>query len=154
MPSTISSSLLISGKDALDVIKTLGFESWEISNAAGFSGGIWVIWDSQQINLELIDCGKPLIHLRYCSGNKEVGVITVVYAIPNDHDRKELWQYIKNIEGRTKVPWLLTGDFNSITRPSQKIGGAPFNQAKVRDFNECINDCGLVDIGFSGPKFT
>ncbi|CAL1361706.1 unnamed protein product [Linum trigynum] len=51
-------------------------------------------------------------------------------------------------------PWLLTEDFNSIIKPSEKQGGAKFNPARVKEFNDFIMDYGLLDIGFVNPKFT
>ncbi|CAN1315862.1 hypothetical protein LINPERPRIM_LOCUS29860 [Linum perenne] len=33
-------------------------------------------------------------------------------------------------------------------------GGAEFNASRCRAFNNCLDDCDLIDLGFSGPKFT
>ncbi|CAL1410372.1 unnamed protein product [Linum trigynum] len=51
-------------------------------------------------------------------------------------------------------PWLLVGDFNSILSPSEKLGGAPFDAARIRDFQEVVQDTGLIDLGFEGPAYT
>ena len=48
----------------------------------------------------------------------------------------------------------MTGDFNSILHPHEKLGGKPFNISKAKPFANCINNCKLIDLGFTGPRFT
>ncbi|CAN1320577.1 hypothetical protein LINPERPRIM_LOCUS31750 [Linum perenne] len=37
---------------------------------------------------------------------------------------------------------------------ADKKGGAIFNSARCRDFNDCADDCQLLDVEFTGPRFT
>lgn len=46
------------------------------------------------------------------------------------------------------------GDFNDISKPSEKFGGRPPNQGKINNFNNFLNTCGLLDLGFMGTRFT
>lgn len=52
------------------------------------------------------------------------------------------------------LPWLLLGDFNQILDNSEKRGGSPPLGARIRAFKEAISACGLIDLGFFGPRFT
>lgn len=51
-------------------------------------------------------------------------------------------------------PCMVGGDFNTITSTSEREGGAPPNLMSINDFNSCIEDYSLLDVGFIGPAFT
>ncbi|CAL1379212.1 unnamed protein product [Linum trigynum] len=53
-----------------------------------------------------------------------------------------------------ETAWLLAGDFNSLLSASEKCGGAPFDASRVREFQDCLLDSALADLGFVGPPFT
>ncbi|XP_021812414.1 uncharacterized protein LOC110755503 [Prunus avium] len=45
----------ISGKKALDMIKSLGFSSYEIVDPVGFSGGLWLLWNDTKSMLNRVE---------------------------------------------------------------------------------------------------
>ncbi|VFQ76078.1 unnamed protein product [Cuscuta campestris] len=46
------------------------------------------------------------------------------------------------------------GDFNTVLKQDEKIGGNPVSWEEVRPFQDCLNLCGLEDLPFEGPRFT
>lgn len=46
------------------------------------------------------------------------------------------------------------GDFNEVLSNGEKFGGNPICQRRVRATQDCMNECQMMDLGFSGPKFT
>ncbi|CAL1377530.1 unnamed protein product [Linum trigynum] len=74
----------ISGNDASSVIKSLGYDTWAIYDAIGFSGGIWVLWNPSDLKLEEFDNHKQFINLKCSSANVETFQIIAVYASPNN----------------------------------------------------------------------
>ena len=52
------------------------------------------------------------------------------------------------------LPWALMGDFNEVLSEDEKYGGNPICQRRVRAIKECMDDCNMMDLGFSGPKYT
>nr|XP_009615867.1 uncharacterized protein LOC104108513 [Nicotiana tomentosiformis] len=52
------------------------------------------------------------------------------------------------------VPWCIIGDFNVIASTGEKIGGVPYQMSKSFDFLSMMEDCGLVDLGFYGSRYT
>ena len=52
------------------------------------------------------------------------------------------------------MPWLCFGDFNDIIRQDEKEGGVlrPHNQMQL--FREVLDECGFMDLGYVGSKFT
>jgi hypothetical protein len=49
---------------------------------------------------------------------------------------------------------MVIGDFNKILTAAEKMGGALVDMRKCLRFNRWIQDCGLLDLGSVGPKFT
>lgn len=52
------------------------------------------------------------------------------------------------------LPWCIIGDFNGITKVSEKLSGILYDMRKSFKFLGVIEACGLTDLGFYGPKFT
>ena len=46
------------------------------------------------------------------------------------------------------------GDFNKVLSEEEKFGGSPICQRRVRAIQDCMNECHMMDLGFSGSKFT
>ena len=55
---------------------------------------------------------------------------------------------------KSPLPWLVIGDFNELTRMSEKKGGSSRPRQQMMRFVETIDYCGLKDMGFIGPCFT
>ena len=51
-------------------------------------------------------------------------------------------------------PLVVLGDFNEILYPSEKEGGMARPLGMMREFRECLMDCGLEDLGYKGDLFT
>ncbi|WMV13664.1 hypothetical protein MTR67_007049 [Solanum verrucosum] len=80
---------------------------------------------------------------------------TFVYAKCKDFLRKPLWDRLLHIaDTRDTTPWCTVGDFNVITDIDEKLGGIPYIMKKSLEFIGVIEACGLMDLGFNGPKFT
>ncbi|CAN1128052.1 hypothetical protein LINPERHAP2_LOCUS4389 [Linum perenne] len=80
--------------------------------------------------------------------------ITFVHA-PNDLNQiNQFWEEIGNLNLGLNIPWLVIGDFNAITDPSEKLGGLPPRRNSTVAFNDFIFDNHLLDLGFSGNRFT
>lgn len=81
-------------------------------------------------------------------------LITVVYASPNFHKRQLFWDYLQNLATLVDLPWVLMGDFNDMLSEDEKLDGLPLNQNRLNAFGNCLDNCGLMDLGFHWPRFT
>nr|XP_023888165.1 uncharacterized protein LOC112000298 [Quercus suber] len=45
-------------------------------------------------------------------------------------------------------------DFNEVLTGEDKFGGRSINLNRALDFKDCLESCNLLDLGFSGPKYT
>lgn len=48
---------------------------------------------------------------------------TGFYGKPDTQNRHEAWFQLKNLKAKGSAPWICEGDFNEITKQSEKRGG-------------------------------
>lgn len=143
----------VSGDRANKIISSLGFQRYSKVDAMGFAGGIWVIWNPEVIFMEPIASSFQEIHLEAKVRNFSF-LLTAIYGSPCFERHKLLWSSLSNLSLVLNYPWLLLGDFNDIASPTEKFGGGPPNFIKIETFNNFLNNCGLIDLGYVGPSFT
>ncbi|XP_061348903.1 uncharacterized protein LOC133294266 [Gastrolobium bilobum] len=144
----------ISGRKADKVVRNLGFDSFFLREAAGFSGGIWILWNKNIATVRILEEDHQFVHSKIVwvdSGLEEL--FTFVYASPRRMERKVLWDNLRSLAS-VGGKWATMGDFNVYMEEGEKQGGAVVNWDSIQDFNSCLSDCGLSDLGASGPMFT
>ena len=80
--------------------------------------------------------------------------LTGFYGEPETARRVEAWEKLRYLNSLSDIPWLCFRDFNEIIRQDEKVGSAlrPHNQMQL--FREVLDECGFMDLGYIGPKFT
>ena len=81
-------------------------------------------------------------------------IISAIYASPRFAKRCMLWENLKLIANLHDLPRALMGDFNEVISEGEKSGGNPIGQRRVRAILDCMNECHMMKLGFSEPKFT
>lgn len=145
----------ISGDRAKRLSMNLGFSNTAIADAVGFAGGIWVIWNDQEIRCDILDVGAQDIHA--CIQVPPLfspWIFSAIYARPNFADRRTLWDDLSAFASTHSSPWLIAGDFNEVLDSHDKFGGRAINTSRASLFRNCMNTCGMSDLGFSGSRFT
>ena len=61
---------------------------------------------------------------------------------------------IRRLCGESDLPWVVIGDFNEIVSDVEKDGGVPHRSSQMFGFQEALDDCELVDLGYFGAPFT
>ncbi|KAI9112316.1 hypothetical protein K1719_016839 [Acacia pycnantha] len=143
----------VSGNVASRVIKSWGFKYAVRKEAEGFSGLIWILWNLEDLGVDVIEMEEQFIHCRISVNNKNM-LFSTVYASPNEQKRYKHWEKLFNISLVVSEPWFLAGDFNEIKTPLEQKGGGRTNETRCRNFNNWIQDCGLIDLEADGPFFT
>ncbi|KAG8501002.1 hypothetical protein CXB51_003050 [Gossypium anomalum] len=64
---------------------------------------------------------------------------------------EECWDLLKSIGMDQSLPWLVCGDFNEILYSFEKVGGLPQDEHKMERFGKILEECCLVDVGYSRP---
>ncbi|KAI9115930.1 hypothetical protein K1719_012860 [Acacia pycnantha] len=143
----------ISGVQASKTIKKWGFKHSVRKEAVGFSGGIWLLWEMDNIKVEVLRIEEQFVHCNLKMEGDEF-LFSAIYANPNEHRRHELWEMLSSIGSEVNVPWLLAGHFNEIKTPLEQVGGGRVNESRCRRFNTWIQDCNLIDVKANGPFYT
>ncbi|KAH0776264.1 hypothetical protein KY290_007675 [Solanum tuberosum] len=96
------------------------------------SDKIWVFWEDEWKGEVVRDNGQHL---------------TIKFS-RNSMEELEL------VAKDNTLPWLVGGDFNVILNDEEKQGGLDFTQSKALDFSQCVNNCALTELKYTGSKFT
>lgn len=149
----ILSETRLSGQRAESIISTLGFNNHLKVDAMGFTGGIWVLWPSEAIQVEPISNAFHEMYFKI-QVHSALFILIALYASLKFSIRKILWNKLEQILEFINLPWLIMGDFNEIANQNEKFGGRPPNRIKFETFNLFLQKAKLIDLGFSGPKYT
>ena len=132
--------------------RLLGFNSI----VANISNKIWVC-TTAQFSINILKDDEQFLHCEIKDfGTNSSFYATVVYAKCTIRERRDLWAGINNFFVPPHTPWCVGGDFNIVTSVNEREGGGgnPPDLSAMSDFNACIMQSGLKDLGFSGPPFT
>ncbi|KAG2712673.1 hypothetical protein I3760_04G137100 [Carya illinoinensis] len=70
------------------------------------------------------------------------------------NNKENVWTHLDSIQNPHLGPWLCIGDFNDLHDQLEKYGGRPVLNNHNQGLRSFLNSNGLIDIGFSNPKFT
>ncbi|KAJ6940685.1 hypothetical protein NC651_006728 [Populus alba x Populus x berolinensis] len=140
------------------VIAGLNLHSWSfISNAnASPTCRILVGWDTKIVKISCLHYTDQWITCEVTSlASKEISRFTFVYGHNTPAGRGLIWEYIvQHAPLFSSSPWALMGDFNATIQPSDRSGGNLHWQGHHEDFGRCIHEAELIQIPYSGLKFS
>lgn len=73
----------ISGDKADRVCRRSGFDRWHHGEPCGFRGGIWILWDSQEIDIEIVQSEMQFITMWVTYRRQTRWLFTIFYASPH-----------------------------------------------------------------------
>ena len=79
---------------------------------------------------------------------------TGFYGHPDASKRVEAWALLKHLAHMDSALWVCIGDFNEILTLEEKWGGRGHPNSQMEAFQQTLENCGLSDLGYWGPKFT
>lgn len=145
----------VGGERAKDITDRLPFDGAIHSDTVGFSGGIWLLWNSDTVEVTQLAKTEQEIHVVIKVRTSDSSwLLSSIYASPRFEERKLLWKNLASIASFHHLPWIILGGFNELLTSEDKLGGNPLSPRRVQLFKECLDCCGMVDLGFHGPRFT
>jgi exonuclease III len=145
----------LGGDRAAELARSFPFDGFLCTNTIGFAGGIWILWKTEAVEVDHLCSTEQEIHasVKVRSSNY-LWLISAIYGSPCRSERRILWDNLKIIAGLNNLPWVMLGDFNDILLCEEKWGGNRPSNSRIREFRNCLNACNMIDLGFSGPKYT
>ena len=119
----------------------------------GRGGGLALFWKSL-INLTIVGSCKYYIDAIINKGSENEWWLTGFYGEPKTARRTEAWEKLRYLNSQFEIPWLCFGDFNEIIRQEEKVGGVLRSHNQMQLFREVLDECGFMDLGYVGLKFT
>lgn len=102
---------------------SMGFSPLFISEANGFSGGIWVLVNTAtNLSSRLLYSHQQAVTFEVWRENLS-WVCSAIYASPIPVKREELWSHLLHIRSNLVLPWMIVGDMNEILHPNEVRGG-------------------------------
>ncbi|XP_008221396.1 PREDICTED: uncharacterized protein LOC103321374 [Prunus mume] len=142
----------IGGDKALKMVKSLGFSNFEVVDPTGFSEGLWLLWNANKVNVEIIGTSDQTISAYVSWYGRSLWIFTGIYANPCSTKRAKLWEYLNFVANCHQMSWLIAGDFNDMIKTNDKMGGIPLH--RLKGFKKWFDENNMIDLGYSGPKFT
>lgn len=81
-------------------------------------------------------------------------LLSAIYASPRLVERRQLWDNLENVAGLHSLPWVIASDFNEVLMSEDKFGGNAVKISRALRFQDCLNVCNMINMGFAGPCFT
>ncbi|KAK4716482.1 hypothetical protein R3W88_014820 [Solanum pinnatisectum] len=111
-------------------------------STSGYSRGIALLWRNSKTTIEPFVLTEQEIHATIeVSTSFPKRYISIIYAKNTVRYRKILWENLRSIANKINGPWL-------------KLGGRPINNTKSSNFISCLDDMDMIDLGFTGQKYT
>lgn len=79
---------------------------------------------------------------------------TGFYGCPERSRRRESWSILRELVDVSRLAWCIIGDFNDIMCIDEKREGKMHPRSLMQGFVQTVDECGLIDLGFEGDKFT
>ncbi|KAL4393983.1 hypothetical protein AHAS_Ahas02G0106500 [Arachis hypogaea] len=144
-----------SGTRGESVRSKFKLDSSFVVEAAGYSGGIWCLCDSSTWKINVLEHTNQIARLKVSNINFDPWLLLAVYGSPQRLTRKHLWNGIRSLSDNINIPWCILGDFNAMLHDYERSGGSnKVERGACFEFQSCLSDCGLVDIGYTGWPFT
>ncbi|CAN7118348.1 unnamed protein product [Brassica rapa subsp. narinosa] len=121
-------------------------------------GRLWIVWSPKVRVTPYFQSAQMITCSILLEGMEEEIFCSFVYGFNLEEERKELWKDIKSHQDSPiirKRPWIIVGDFNEILEGAEHSNFvSDLDTSGMREFNEVVNYCSLVDMSYQGPKFT
>ncbi|XP_030970334.1 uncharacterized protein LOC115990663 [Quercus lobata] len=127
-------------------------EKWVVPRVTR-AGGLALLWKNT-IQIDVDSSSLNHIDVIVNKGKEDSWRFTGIYGLLEASRKSETWNLIRNLHRKYTLPWLCAGDFNEILLSHEKLGGGLISESAMREFREVVDDCGFMDLGYVGKKYT
>ena len=121
----------------------------------GYSGGLWLLWNSNKVEVESLAKTEQKIHVEIKARSSNLAwIFFAIYKSPRSEERCILWENLAKVTELHNLLWIMAGDFNEPLVEEDKFRGRGISVNRSLAFEDCNDRCSMVDMGFLGPRFT
>nr|XP_023874857.1 uncharacterized protein LOC111987377 [Quercus suber] len=144
----------LGGERAKGITDRFPFDGAIHTETIGYSGGLWVLWNSNKVEDTQMANTEQEIHVSIkVRGSDFSWIFSAVYASPRLEERTISWNNLATVAESHNLPWVIAGDFNELLNSDDKFGGREISINRSLMFKECLVKCNMIDLGFLGPRF-
>lgn len=111
------------------------------------AGRMALLWNENKVELNVLGFSSQHIHCKVkCKITQIQTFASFAYGLYTTAHRSKLWSSLENFGSNLNSPWLILGDFNCFLQLDDKVGGKDTSLCDIRDFTECCQSLGLVDL--------
>ena len=128
--------------------------NWSSIDAIERSGGIICMWDKSLLTgVSVVKRERWMCVHGYAPDIRiEVAIITV-YGYHDCANKRRMWEELIELKSSISATIMVMGDFNEIRHPYERKGCTSYSRS-MEQFEEWVNDMGLVELQLIGRKFT
>lgn len=117
--------------------------------------GILLLWNKADVIATIVGHSEQEINALIEVRNPPCSqLFSGIYASHRLIEWKVPWENMEVVADANNWPWFAMGDFNELLNNEEKLRGGPVDISRSTTFTEMLNTCGLINLGFRGPKFT
>ncbi|KAL9691774.1 hypothetical protein QQ045_012200 [Rhodiola kirilowii] len=139
--------------DAANVhARALGFDY--VAHGGPLNTHIWLFWNDPLQISDIVWKERFVTYKCIVCADSDPVQVSVVYGTHDQISRHHLWEDITGEGQGLSIPWVVMGDFNTISDWLEKQGGDRRDDGSMLDFNTFQVRAGLSDLGYTGNPFT
>jgi hypothetical protein len=120
-----------------------------------YGGRILLLWKEEKVDLNIINIDAQTINVSIiCKISSLYYLTSFVYGLYSIANRKTLWESVLSFGGNTSLPWLILGDFNSITYPDDRYNSSEVPNYETKNFLEWITSANVLEAHSLGCFYT
>lgn len=123
-------------------------------SVVGSKEGLCLAWkDEISVTLESYSCNLITAMIKKNDEMAE-GWLISFFGSPYVSNKKMTWEELRCLDNAVIVPWCICDYFNEILYSFEKVGGLLRDERRMESFRQIVQECDLVDLGYSGPWYT
>ncbi|KAK8973869.1 hypothetical protein V6N11_013026 [Hibiscus sabdariffa] len=111
-------------------------------------------WWTGETKIEVLLSQKNIIGTKLSIHGEEDWFCSFIYSPSYIDEKKIFWESLSNLGRNGCDKWCIIGDVNIVARPSDKLGGAPFDHTQAKCFSDFLDREGLMELPMKGGNFT
>ncbi|XP_026452220.1 uncharacterized protein LOC113352636 [Papaver somniferum] len=139
---------------AVRIVRQLGSFESVLVDAEGFYGGMCLMWNPDEVDIQNTKESRWAVHVVVTAKLQSPWILSTIYGSTNKANRKRVWSELQAVSDIPNSEWTVMGNLNTIGGTQEKRGGRNTSTIQLTELRDVMDNCRLIDLGFSGPKFT